>query len=348
MQPASANLRLLNALLLAAGIFAQTADLSPGDLKIVTTDSYESSSPRQFAWGPDTRTKYLHGQRFREDFQGYVGGSPAPDKSGRLPPGPHNAAIYQCDAKRVIELDLDAKLWDETHLDTNGFLPGSTYISAEELDSLLTKEEREKAAGALKMPKPTVKIVTDYVDTGERKEIYGFTARHIRIHQKSIPLADSPELPVEMQSDGWYVDLTVPWQCPTSHDAVLAKHHVQLQSSVGFHLSGRVRTELQVKHESYGYETHGRPEHGFPIEITSTSSQVMPTGQKHVHTSKQSSVISREPLDAALFEIPKDFARGKRSYRTGRMRPDTLLNDLQDWMEDLKDRISFYSARVLH
>lgn len=104
--------------------------------------------------------------------------------------------------------------------------------------------------------------------------------------------------------------------------------------------------EIGYKHESYGFETHGRPEHGLPIEITTTTSQVMPNGEKRVRTHKEISVISRERLDPALFEIPKDFARGKRSYNTGRMRPDTLFGDIEDWWYSLTRRVTFYSSRA--
>lgn len=60
---------------------------------------------------------------------------------------------------------------------------------------MLTKQEQAKAAGTLTKPPATVKIVTDYVDTGERKQMYGFTARHVRISRRVIPLPEHKRKP---------------------------------------------------------------------------------------------------------------------------------------------------------
>ena len=356
MHIAKIVIRLLFAILLSGFLFAQNANSTSQDLKIVTTEEDISRGFRSFVPDPLPQTTiYVHGQRFRMEIESYV--------SGKIPSAHRQVYVYQCDLSRVIELDVEAKLYIEMDLDSNGFPPGSTYMSAEELDALLTKEDQEKAAGTLKRPTPTVKIVDDYVDTGERKEMYGFTARRVRITRKQIPLAGAQAAPSKSESDGWYVDVAVPSHCPTSHDAVYAKHHRRLEAiltAVSF--SGG--DHHQQRYDSYALETHGQAESGFPVEIITTAWQTMPDARGSANTSREStgskvpldmvggkhvsifkkSTISREPLDPALFEIPKDFARGKRSYNTGRMRPDNWIGDVEDWFHDLTRRISLYTA----
>jgi hypothetical protein len=345
MHIAKTEVRLLTALLLCGSLFAQTGNpASSPDLKIVRTTEDASSRLSSFIPGAhSTTTIYVHGPRFRREFQSYISTAASRQKSG--PPAEYRQAfLYQCDLKRVVNLDLETKLYDVMDLDANGFAPGSKYMSAEELDALLTKEDNERAAGTFKQPTPTVKIVTDYADTGERKQLYGFTARRVRISRKQIPLAGAQTQASESESDGWYVDLAVPSHCPTSHDAIYAKHHRHLEAvltAVSFSGGDHHR-----QYDSYAFENHGQPETGFPFEITTTAWHTTPDGSRHASTSKETSVIWREPLDPALFEIPKDFARGKRSAVTGRMRPDNWVGDVEEWFSNLAGRISFYSTRA--
>jgi hypothetical protein len=240
----------------------------------------------------------------------------------------------------VLHLDLKQKLYLKVDLDRNGFPARSQFLSPEALDAMLTKQEQERAAGTLAKPPATVKIVTDYVDTGERKQMYGFTARHVRISRKVIALPGAQMQPSESESDGWYVDLTVPRECPTAYDAIYAKHHLRTEAF----LSG-VRFSNSAKPsppDTYAVENHGKPEHGFPVEVTSKIKDETQNGA-YRSTTCTKSIISREPLDPALFEVPGDFVAGKVSAITGRMRPDTLFGDIEDWWQGLTRRVSFYS-----
>src|SRR5205814_2359507 len=192
----------------------------------------------------------------------------------------------------------------------------------------LTKEEQAKAAGTLTKPAATVKIVTEYVDTGERKQMYGLTARHVRISRKVVPLPGAHTQASESESDGWYVDLTVPTECPTAYEVVYAKHHRRAEAiltAVAFSSS-----EDRARHDLYALEQHGKPETGFSVEVITTTRNPM-DDRTHGSATFTKSVIALEPLDPALFEVPKDFGRGKRSPITGRMRPDTWLGDVEDW-----------------
>lgn len=340
MHVARPIVRLLPALLMGVCMFAQNENAAPRDLKIVTTEEDISEGWRSFVPAPlSTTTVYVHGPRIRSEF---TSDDRAIRNSANLIQ--HRAILYQCDLSRVLHLDLNEKLYLKVDLDRNGFPLGSKYLSPEELDAMLSKQEHAKAAGTLTKPPATVKIVTDYVDTGERKQMYGLTARHVRISRKVIRLPGAQMQASEADSDGWYVDLTIPTQCPTVHEAIYAKHHLRTEafvSAVRFSRSGRPSPP-----DTYAVENHGKPENGFPVEVTTTINDVRDSTVSS--TTFRKSIISFEPLDPALFEVPKDFAPGKISVTTGRARPDTLLGDIQDWWYSLTSRISFYSARVLH
>lgn len=51
---------------------------------------------------------------------------------------------------------------------------------------------------------PTMRIETSYKDTGERKDFFGFTARHIIIKRQTWP--DGRSLPRTEILDGWYIN----------------------------------------------------------------------------------------------------------------------------------------------
>jgi len=326
MHIAKFALSLLPAVLLSGSMSTQNANVAPGDLKIVTTEQDISSGWRSYFRGPYSKTTiYIHGPRIRHEYI------------------EHRTILYQCDLRRVIHLDLNEKLYSEVDLDGNGFPAGSKYLSPEELDAMLAKEEQAKSAGTLPKPPATVKIVTDSVDTGERKQMYGLTARHVRISRKVIALPGAQTQASESESDGWYVDLTVLTQCPTAYDAIYAKHHVGMQAfltTVTVSPSGK-----RSRHDSYALENHGKPETGFPVEVTMTSKDVTHEGS-HLSSTFRKSIISLEPLDPALFEVAGDFAPGKISAVTGRVRPDTLFGDIEDWWHGLTWRFTIYSSRA--
>lgn len=339
MHIARPTVRLLPGLLMGIFMFAQNENAAPRDLKIVTTEEDISGGWRSYVPGPYSKTTiYVHGPRIRHEYTsddrtdiGLITNSTNPIE--------HRAILYQCDLRRVVHLDPEDKLYSEFDLDGNGFPLGSKYLSPEELDAMLTEEEQAKASGTLSKPPATVKIVTDYVDTGERKQMYGLTARRVRISRKVIALPGAQTQPSESESDGWYVDLNVPTECPTAYEGIYAKHHRRVEAivtAVAFSSS-----EDRRQPDRYASEQHGKPESGFPVEVTMTSKDVTHEGS---HSSMfRKSTISFEPLDPALFEVPKDFVPGKISSVTGRARPDTWFGDIEDWWYSLKRRITFYS-----
>src|SRR6185295_12880025 len=58
-------------------------------------------------------------------------------------------------------------------------------------------------------PAPTVRVETETVDTGERREFFGRPARHVTTTRRVTPLPGSRCQDSQTVTDGWYIDLDV-------------------------------------------------------------------------------------------------------------------------------------------
>jgi hypothetical protein len=133
-------------------------------------------------------------------------------------------------------------------------------------------------------------IETKTVQTGERKTVFGLTARRVLTTTRRIK-ADGAVADVT-ETDGWYVDLETRPACERTDgfQAVLVGSVVGADGS-------RVMPKISLK-------DIGERERGFPIDKTTTY-------RRDGHTIVVSRDVVREltkgPLDPALFEIPPHF-----------------------------------------
>ena len=243
-------------------------------------------------WGE--HTVYIAGDRKRMEFRNSEGGKKA-DGSLQLRYGPRLVAITRCDLGQMFELNLDA----------------SEYTSAPYPPRPLTKEQIE--ARGLQFPlltsdKPTLRIEVSTTDTGERKEIFGHTARHVVTTRKQIPLEGSMADPQEDVTDAWYIDLNQHLSCDrnwpagkTAHSYTLAVHGKYAGEKVELIATGEGET---------GFALHS--------VMTSKITHAMPDGTRKQTDSRIESVVSRleeGPLEPELFEIPPGFRHVDRIER---------------------------------
>ena len=110
--------------------------------------------------------------------------------------------VTQCDLKRTIQISNAAKKYVITPMDT-GDTPATTAAPAS------TMSEPSRTGGV-------VTYTTTSVDTGERKEMFGFQARHIK---KTLVIDSSPDAcnptKMRMETDGWYIDFAFGLNCET-------------------------------------------------------------------------------------------------------------------------------------
>jgi hypothetical protein len=215
-------------------------------------------------------------------------------KSGQQTFGPRLVRIVRCDLGQTFELNLDT----------------SEYTSAPYPPKPLTAEEI-KARGLdtrmARQPGPaTIRIEINTNDTGERKEIFGRTARHVITTTTQTPLAGSHASPQESVTDGWYIDFDPRLSCdakpsPGSHGYVTS-----------YFGTGQGKQPM----ERPEFVRVGEPETGFPVDskITSKSPSGMPDGTTPSFETRVTQ-FEEGPLDPSLFEIPPGFRHVDRIER---------------------------------
>lgn len=244
--------------LLAAVVLSQVA-IASADLKLktkVTTmgHSYES-------------TVYIKASRQRSEMMGSM------------------VTIYQCDQSRSIMLNDRAR----TYL-INLVEPDT---SQEEQPSARTNRQPEPEPNTETRKGGTVTYVSTITDTGERKKIFGFTARHLKttMTKEASPDACDPK-PMKIETDGWYIDFEYHLDC----------------------LTGRPQTAMTSRPEKPECEDRirfrrvGSGRLGYPLNVTTT---IYSEDGKTYSTSTEVVELSTATLEDALFEIPEGYTEAK-------------------------------------
>jgi hypothetical protein len=190
------------------------------------------------------------------------------------------------------------------------------YRSAAYPPKPLTPEEAatrafEKPATA-EPAKPTLRIETTTVDTGDRKELFGYMARHVITTRKQTPLEGSNSQPSESVTDGWYIDLDRSISCDPKPSAGSKRFGI---------LSSRVAVggkEMPIDRPEF--VDIGARETGFPLKETRTSpmTAIFPDGTRKTSDGFDQSevtVLQRVTLNPALFEVPSGYKHVEPSRR---------------------------------
>ena len=194
----------------------------------------------------------------------------------RMGQGMDMVNITQCDLKRTIQLSDTARKYVITPMNTTSASTGATPTPA-------TPAAEPIRRGGV------VTYTTTATDTGERKEMFGFTARHIKTTMviASSPDACSPSN-FKMDLDGWYIDFSYGLQCEMP----------QAQAQFNPGVPGGCR-------DRYEFKNVGNVKRGYPLVETMTMYGA--DGKVVTTTTKEVVDLSREPLDAALFDIPTGY-----------------------------------------
>jgi hypothetical protein len=193
--------------------------------------------------------------------------------------------ITQCDLRRVIQLSDKTRKYIITSLDDGDASPsGATQPRPSPTPS-----------GPARRGGVITSVITS-TDTGERKEMFGFTARHVKtaIRMESSADACSP-LNMHMEHDGWYIDLNFGLNCEFGRPPMMANPARS---------GGGCRDRFQTRHIGSGRT-------GFAlIETTIGYDQ---NDREQYRITKEVADLSREPLDASLFDLPAGYAEARDS-----------------------------------
>jgi hypothetical protein len=182
--------------------------------------------------------------------------------------------VTQCDLKRTLQISDSAKKYVITPMDS-GDSPANTAPASSGMS------EPSRRGGV-------VTYTTTSVDTGERKEMFGFQARHVK---KTITIESSPDacnpMKQRVETDGWYIDFSFGLTCEMGRQAM-----------GGPMARGGC-------HDSIRFSQQGAARTGYPLNETTTS--YGPDGGVAFTTTKEVIELSRAPLEAALFDVPAGY-----------------------------------------
>src|SRR6266851_4308939 len=114
------------------------------------------------------------------------------------------ASITQCDLRRTIQVNDSTRKYLITAMesDAGDVDPGGATSSASVMNAGPTKR------GGV------VTMTVNTSDTGERKEMFGFTARRLKRSMTSQTSADACyQNQIRMETDGWYINLEYGLNC---------------------------------------------------------------------------------------------------------------------------------------
>lgn len=261
-------------------LILQAPSSSSNDLKIVVQYSFRDST--------SISTEYFSGLRYRQQSDARMDNIE----------GHHIARIvlHRDVTNQNFLLDLDAHEYSAFETDQRGIAVGAKSRPV----------ERKKG---------TVDLWIENTDTGERQEMFGYTARHIITRERRIPGPDSCSVPSESTMDGWYIDYTFlpEWRQPRGQ---------------AFNVVGGCAGDRLQLHRS-------GPALGFPIKVVTTHQQTGADSKMPATTNTREVVeLSHAPLDPALFEIPPDFRQVKEF--TSMNRPTlTAWATFKNWLADI-------------
>ena len=278
------------ALAVAPVILAQTLSIPAfvvptfADLTIKKRHSFGSTSSRG-----TTEVLYLKGARERREF--------LYEQPGNT--GPGHVTIMQCDQRRSVQLNPEAKLY-------------SVSVLKDWSEQFKRRRPVPEAQGA------DVTTTFDAVDTGERRRVGRYVARRVRttVTVEPSPGANTPASTRE--TDGWYIDLP-------GLGCSDAETTAYLTVGEGVGLGG-----LRDRHH---YKTKGAARRGYAIEETNRFTQSGGTNVDRVELIE----LSEHALDLSLFDIPRDYRPALPLVRGGydMTKPDTLANRLQVYWDEL-------------
>jgi hypothetical protein len=199
----------------------------------------------------------------------YIKGARQRDENPQMP----FATILQCDQKRMLQVNDKCKVYMVTPM------------AAEEEAAVPAKGKSQPAKST---KGGVVTYTTTMTDTKERKTMLGFPARHIKSAMTAESSPDAcTKTSMKSETDGWYADLSVGFTC--SRASARPQNPMAME-----------KPECQ---DEYRMKRIGMARMGYPLQQTAT----VTTENGQFSSSTEALEISKDPLDAALFDVPADY-----------------------------------------
>jgi hypothetical protein len=186
--------------------------------------------------------------------------------------------ITQCDLKRDLRIMPQSQTFMVNHWE-----PAERVTPSTTTKTVSTPKEK----GGV--------VVTTYTtkDTGERRQMFGYTARHLIITMETEPSPDACQKEkTKMQFDGWYIDAAFALDCQTE----------QYQGYSGKNYNSGCQDRYEMKQI-------GAAKKGYPLYEKMTMFDA--SGKETYSMINEVVELSKATLDTALFEVPNGFREVK-------------------------------------
>lgn len=185
--------------------------------------------------------------------------------------------IMQCDLKRYVQVNDQSRTYMVQPFG-GGDAEGEAQAAA---------TEDASTPGAAKRG-GVVTVVNTLTDTGERKEMFGYTARRLK---GSMEYQSSPDACQKggrrMETDGWYIDLKYGVDCPAAYKG-----------------GEQAMSRTRGCHDEIRSKQVGTAKAGYPVLVTT---KMFNEDGTFTTTTREVLELSRSPLDPALFEVPAGY-----------------------------------------
>ena len=239
-------------LILSIFVFALTATFATAALADVKVKSKQTVSGQSYE-----TTTYIKGKRQRSEGMGGM------------------VSITQCDLKRSVQLNPAGQTYMVT--------PFASYTQTTTKAAATTDENGVVQTGG----RITTTITTK--DTGERKQMFGYTARRLIITMETASSPDAcTKASSKMETDGWYIDAAFALDCDYGMS--------------GYNPYQSKKTGCQDK---YDVKTIGTAKRGYPVYEKMTMFDQ--SGKETMTMINEVVEFSQATLEQALFEIPQGY-----------------------------------------
>ncbi len=227
----------------------------------------------------------------------FVKGMRKRTESGALMGMSQPITIEQCDLQRTIKINDKKKLY---------YIDSFYKVREEIIDEDEPVNKKPAPVVKEKTPKTSPEkggVITIYYsirDTGERKKMYGLTARHVLTTQKMKPSADACMMKDSflIKTDGWYIDLPK-FNCPVRY----RPQQMQRQPD---------EKPMPDCQDKFVTRRSGKGKLGFPlIETTTMIMGAQGAKTTEFKTDIETLDFSMQKLDSMLFEIPPGYTETK-------------------------------------
>jgi hypothetical protein len=193
------------------------------------------------------------------------------------------STVRQCDLKRTIMINDKARKYFIMPDSSDGASGdgGMTPVVAN-----MPRTETRRGG--------VVTLTNTITDTGERKQMFGFTARRIKtstVKEASPDACDKGNNKVE--TDGWYIDFEFEFYCPSERNKA---------ETPGVTRRPDCADEIRTR-------SIGKAKLGFPLLTTTTV--YGPDGEVTGTVTNEVMELSRAPLSGELFDVPAGYTLAK-------------------------------------